>query len=284
MTDFYLRLNKTYSLTWGFDGLVIVRGSDFATNIGICLPHHRVHAGVQKAQIEPLAKYIVTLGREGVLACTLLTETQDNSELSQLLETIHKSDDFKLMFSRRTIGFVPKGKYEGKCYLEVQELERIEKERIKCASQRTTLLREFRSIQTEVQTLLTANITGPENEQLSLSEFDMHVQLHTQKATEHKKQRKAMEEYLKQLMEAQNKVSEYMMVTFWDTMLVRATAIKGIFAKFQVLNYVLLPPNTNREVVMEWIRQQRKLEGHLNDMNSFHAWEPIPEQYYHKYF
>jgi hypothetical protein len=62
-------------------------------------------------------------------------------------------------------------------------------------------------------------------------------------------------------------------------MRIPGTAIRAIFANFEVNNYVLLPEDINREQILEWIRCQRRIERYLNNMSSFQPWEPIEEEY-----
>lgn len=278
MRGFHFLLDKKNALTWGFDGLIIARSSDFYTNVGIALPHHRMDGGVKKAFLEPHEKYLISLGYDGVLVCTNLMENNINPRLKQELEDKHTSSDYNLLFSRRTIGYVPKGIYEGKCYLEVEELKKIEKERIKCEAERNSILQEFRSIQKELQQLLTQNIEGPENERLDLKEFNLNTTLFETKAAYNRDLRRATEVYLKHLIEAQNKITEYMMVNFWNNMKVPGTAILGIFANFEVTNYVLRYPDPNKEEILKWIRHVRGIERFLNELNTFHPWEPITEE------
>ncbi|XP_044262211.1 cilia- and flagella-associated protein 43 [Tribolium madens] len=277
MQNIYFRLDKKIALTWGYDGFVIARGADFETNIGIGLPHHRMQGGVKKAYLGPHQKYMITLGRDTVLACTNLMERRIDSKLKQEFEDTLNSDDYKLLFTRRTLGYFPRGIYEGKCYLEVQEMKKIEKEYLQCKKERDSILAEFRSIQKELQELLTANLEGPDNEKLDMKEFNLNTTLYNQKAEFNRKLKKATELYLKNLIQAQNMISNYMVTNFWDKMKVPGAAIKAIFANFEVTNYVLRPPDLNREEVLNWIRHQRRIERYLSEMNSFHPWEPMPE-------
>jgi hypothetical protein len=279
MRDIFFRLDKRVALTWASDGFVIARSFDFTKNIGMALPHHRMQGGVKKAYVGPHEKHMVSLGRDGVLVCTNLMEKQVNPKLKQELEEILQSPDYKLLFSRRTTGFIPRGIYEGKCYLEVQEMRKLETERLKCHAERQAILYEFALIQRDLQELLTANIEGPENEKLDLKEFNMNTKLFEEKAEYHKKLRKATEIYLSHLIDAHNQISDYMVASYWEKMRIPGTAIRAIFANFEVNNYVLLPEDINREQILEWIRCQRRIERYLNNMSSFQPWEPIEEEY-----
>lgn len=278
MKNFFLRLDRKLALTWGFDGFVICRGSDFIRQIGIALPHHRMQGGVKKAYLCPYEKYVLTLGRDTILACTNLMERNCDPQLRQDLDDILNSEDYKLLFHRRTLGYVPRGIYEGKCYLEVQEMKKLEKEAFQCKKERDSILSEFKSIKTDLQNLLTANLEGPDNEKLDLKEFNLNTALYNEKAEYHAKLCKATEVYLRDLITAQNGVSEYMMANFWNQMLVPGGAIKAIFNNFEVTNYPLRPPDPNREHVFEGIRHQRRIERYLSEMNSFHPWQPMPEE------
>ncbi|RZB40350.1 WD repeat-containing protein 96 [Asbolus verrucosus] len=278
MRQLHLKRNKNIALTWASDGFVILRSSDFTGNVGIALPHHRMEGGVKTAYVDPYVKFILSIGRDKVLVCTNLTEKEIDNELKKELEGLLNSPNYTLIFKKRTVGFMPKGEYEGKCYLEVEELKKIEQERIKCKVERTAIVKEFKSIQEELQHLLTENIEGPDNEKLNLMEFNLNIKLYEQKAEHHKKVCKATEIYLKHLIEAQNQISQFMLDNFWAKMRIPGTAIKAIFAHFEVWNYVLLPKNVETEEILKWIRHQRRIERYLSEMNSFHPWVPMPEE------
>lgn len=98
-------------VSYGYDGLVIIKNLDFEEK-HILMPHHRKDAGVEKAYIDPLGKYIVSLGRNNVLTCTSLTNVEIDVEKQHSLREQLGTARLMLMFKHPTTGFLPRGK----CY------------------------------------------------------------------------------------------------------------------------------------------------------------------------
>lgn len=96
-------------LTYGYDGLIAVYTLDFVQKYMI-MPHHRADGGVAKAYVDPLGKYIISLGRNNVLTCNSLTAVAIDEEKQQTLRDILESPKLVLMFKNPTIGFLLKGK------------------------------------------------------------------------------------------------------------------------------------------------------------------------------
>lgn len=99
--------------------------------------HHRNIAGVKKAYIDTSGRYIISLGKENVLACTRIAteeeikekeikigETEDEEYQQQLgnlkapnnennVTKCHLSPSLAIMFKRPTLGF----EFERECFV-----------------------------------------------------------------------------------------------------------------------------------------------------------------------
>lgn len=94
-------------MTWGYDGFIIARDNKFKKEVGMALPNHRYLGGVKKAYIDPLGRFIVSLGRDNVVACTKLQQNVIDADRKFGIDEQMNSTKFALMFKRPTIGFKP---------------------------------------------------------------------------------------------------------------------------------------------------------------------------------
>lgn len=110
MRKILIEFDQHHIITYAYDGLVIVRSTDWLQEHALIMPHHRRFMGVGKAFVDPLRKYVISLGRDNTIVCTVLTKTVvDTEKESQLLEIL-ESEEVKKMFENETVGFEPEGK------------------------------------------------------------------------------------------------------------------------------------------------------------------------------
>ncbi|VEN41838.1 unnamed protein product [Callosobruchus maculatus] len=275
LRKFQMSINQYHAVTWGFDGFVIVRTADFEDCIGWCAPHHRYVGGVLKAYVDPLETYVVTLGRTGLVVCTRLTNEEPDEGRRADLEDLMDSQRFQLMFKRPTLGFLPDGRFEGKSWIEVEEILRTEREEELCRVERKRIMTEFLSIKKALQQLVTQNLEGPENEKIDLLEFYLDTSTYFQKRNQNKEDCRYMESYLKALIVAQDKVSEHIIKTYWEPMDVKGRLLKGIFVNTMCNLYVLLPPDQEGLKRLAWIEELRKIEKILSAHDQFEPWLPL---------
>nr|CAH7727119.1 unnamed protein product [Callosobruchus chinensis] len=275
LRKFQLSITQHHAVTWGFDGFVMVHSADFENCIGWCVPHHRYVGGVLKAYVDPLERYVITLGRSSVVACTRLTYDPPDEGRRTELEELMNSQRFQLMFKRPTLGFLPEGRFEGKSWVEVEEILRIEREEELCRVERKRIMDEFLSIKEALQELVTQNLEGPENEKIDLLEFYLDTSTYFQKRNQNKEDCRYMESYLKALIVAQDKVSEHIIKTYWEPMDVKGRLLKGIFVNTMCNLYVLLPPDQEGLKRLAWIEELRKIEKILASHDLFEPWLPL---------
>lgn len=98
MNKVMLSLHKDILLSYAYDGLIMVRGSNVHEITDIIMPHHRKCGGILKGIATLGKKYILTLGRDNCLVCTSLNYvTVKDDQVND--------DKLELMFKRRTTGF-----------------------------------------------------------------------------------------------------------------------------------------------------------------------------------
>jgi hypothetical protein len=59
-------------LTYGLDGMAILRSVGANDCIAFVIPHHHMDLGIQTAVANPLNTYIICLGQDGSIICTYL--------------------------------------------------------------------------------------------------------------------------------------------------------------------------------------------------------------------
>lgn len=114
-----LFLHDDRIMSFAYDGLVIIHKRErHDMHIKrIVMPHHRIDGGACKAYMDPYGKHIVTLGRDGNLVCTILTDVDVDHEKEKELIEWENSERFTAMFSRPTLGFTLRGNFA--CLLRV---------------------------------------------------------------------------------------------------------------------------------------------------------------------
>ncbi|KAJ8944589.1 hypothetical protein NQ318_006002 [Aromia moschata] len=165
---------------------------------------------LKKAYIDPLGKYIISLGRENVLACTNVVATKIDEDLKANLHELKTSTKYALMFKRPTIGFKPEERFHGKTWLEVQKILETEKEEEICRDEKQAIMKEFLEIQSILTGLVTKNQEAPENEKLDTLEFYLDTALYNKKKEKNKEDCKHVENYLKALIVAQDEVTDHL--------------------------------------------------------------------------
>lgn len=109
MKKIVYHFDQHHVVSFAYDGLVIVRTVSPRKLVAIVMPHYRNYAGVFKAYVDPLTKYIVSLGRDNTLVCTSLRKIHVSlKQRLQFYETVN-SEKIKNMFEKPTLGFTPTG-------------------------------------------------------------------------------------------------------------------------------------------------------------------------------
>lgn len=160
----------------------------------------------------------------------------------------------------------------------MEQILHTEREREICAAEKESVLSEFEIIKSQLQELVTKNINGPDNEKLDLSEFYLDTALYNYKRDVNKQECKNTEIYLKALIEAQDKVSKYLMENCWHPMEVKTKMVLGIFSRTEVSNFPLLPPESFRSRQLTWVHEQRKVEQFLKIADNFSPWMIIDKE------
>lgn len=284
-----MSIHKSATLSYGYDGLLMIRDPNSHEPTDIIMPHHRRMGGILRAYVTPNKKYVLTLGRENNLVCTALDYVVVDAEKDEELEKTY-SEKFVNMFSRRTIGFADSGRYARKrkiiffeatknlagtdiTWLELVAERIKEEERKSCYRERSYILWEFKAIQDEVQELLTKNLEGPENEVLDMQKFNLDTEYAEEQKLWAGVRCKHTKIYLEALIVAQDNVTKWCKKYFWDRMSVQGKSICAICDNLDIQNYVMFP-SEGKENVLKIIGEKRRIEDLMAKLDSFQPWIP----------
>ncbi|GJQ81907.1 hypothetical protein Trydic_g3740, partial [Trypoxylus dichotomus] len=273
MRKILFRFDRHHVVSYGYDGLIIIRNLNLQET-HVIMPHHRFDAGVKEAFVHPAGKYVISLGRNNLITCTCITDKEIDQEQVDYLRSILETPRLMQMFKHPTIGFLPKGEFEGTTWLEMEQMKKTEEEYLKCEKQRKNILKRFRQIKRMVGELLTKNLEGPENEYLDVQDFNLDTELKEQRWLENNEKCKETKIYLEKLIVAQDKVSQWIKEYCWDTMAEPGKSIFGIFTDLEVENYVLLPDDPQQMEIVKYIEEHRAIEEMMANTEIFEPWVP----------
>lgn len=96
-------------LSYGYDGLLMIRDPNTHEPVNVIMPHHRSNGGIVYALVTPNKKYVLTLGLDNNLVCNSLNYVvvDERKEDDLERETLQR---LERMFSKKTTGFEDIGK------------------------------------------------------------------------------------------------------------------------------------------------------------------------------
>ncbi|XP_030768231.1 cilia- and flagella-associated protein 43 [Sitophilus oryzae] len=273
LRHFSVGTGKYFSITWGYDGFIMAHSADFDKVVGLCRPHHRNDQGVRKAIINGIGTVVVSLGEDGVLTATQIRkETPDVQLLKEQITEEAAHLKLALMFKRPTAGFPIEACFLGKPWKEIQRLKLIASEEKACRIEKEKIWAEFHDISKTLKALVDQNMETTENKKLDLMEFYLDTALYNKKQLQNKEDCKQTETYLKCLIVAQDKVSNYIIKNYWEPMGIQWGNILGIFSEVKATNYCLLPESQNQLDKLSWVEEQRKVEQFMSSQDTFEPW------------
>lgn len=242
--------------------------------------HHRRYLGVVAALVDPLEQYIITLGRENVLACTKLMQSELSASKKANLEDLMKSSVFERIFNKKTKGFMPKGELAGKSWLEYQDIMQTQEDVLVCRFDREMLLKDLNETKATIQNLITLNLEGPENQMLELTEFNLNLNAYKELCKKTDDECEYLNKYYRKLIVEQDKVFNYIKTNFYDIMMVPERQLYALFQNHCVANYSLPLPNIEQLERIENIEEYEKLESLCAPTDRFYPWNRYTKRYH----
>ncbi|CAH0726230.1 unnamed protein product, partial [Brenthis ino] len=272
LKQFIAFINTGALLTYGADGTVILREPTAPDEYELQLiVTHRYESGVKQAVIDADNRYIVSLANNKALAVHFLHE--EKSQRRELQHTpVHLS-----LFNKSTNIITIIGEND-KNYLDLQEDKKVKEEAMDYKKQRDELVKSLESIQSRVVHLLEENLAECPLHQLSLSEFNLHVEHKKERIKQAEKEREQIRLETEARIRAQDKVTAWIKSQCWDTMLSPRVKLFAIFSHYQVENYAVLPTQRDKWPELQQIEALRSVEME-NAADVFRPWEePVERQ------
>ncbi|XP_047515252.1 cilia- and flagella-associated protein 43 [Pieris napi] len=254
-------------LTFGYDGAVIMRQSHGPQEYDLKLAvTHRYESGIKQAIIDANATCIAHLGGNKTMVVHHLHGLKQELQVEVHHEP-PQMDAFEE--SLNTITIINE---RDKNYLDLQEDKKVREEAMDYKKQREEVVKSFESVQSRVVALLEENIAEIPLHQLSLSEFNLHIEHKKERNKQAEKDREKIKLETEARMRAQDKVTAWIKTTCWDTMLTPRVKLYAIFSHYQVENYAVLPTQRDKWPELQQIEALRSVEME-NDHDLFRPWE-----------
>ncbi|KAJ9595407.1 hypothetical protein L9F63_013391, partial [Diploptera punctata] len=126
--------------------------------------------------------------------------------------------------------------------------------------------------------LLMVNYERPPEEQLPVGEFDLDVATRNELMEENKIICTQIERKLKAKIFVQDKLCEILKRKFWDSVEIKGRKLRAIMGKGEVESYSIFAPDPGFEEEVNWIKERRNLEVHLQSDDHFQPWEAEEDQ------
>ncbi|XP_059058121.1 cilia- and flagella-associated protein 43 [Achroia grisella] len=261
--------NMAALLTYGYDGTVIMRQPDGPVEYDCKLiVTHRYETGIRQAVTDSERSYIAHLAGNRTIALLQLHDRGDPEPLHEpLKETIYER-------SVNLISIIDQG---DKTYLELQEEKKVHEEAMDYKRQREEVVRSFEAVQARLVALLDENLLEPPLHQLSLAEFNLHLEHKKERLKQAEREREDIRLQTEARIRAQDKVTAWIKRTCWDTMLTPRIKLFAIFSHYQVENYAVLPTQRDLWPELQQTEALRMIEME-KDSGVFRPWEEIVDK------
>ncbi|XP_045762640.1 cilia- and flagella-associated protein 43 isoform X2 [Maniola jurtina] len=272
LKQFTVSYNSAALITYGADGTVILRTPDCPDEYELQLiVSHRYELGVKQAVIDTGTNFIVHLAENKTMAVHYLLRDHEY----EIQELRHTPPDLSMFDEEtNTINLF----YENaKNYLDLQEDKKVKEEAMDYKKQREDVVRTFESIQSRMVALLEENLAERPLHQLSLSEFNLHLEHKKERIKQAEKEREAIRLETEARIRAQDQVTAWIKRQCWDTMLSPRIKLFAIFSHYQVENYAVLPTQRDNWPELQQIEALRSVEME-NDDDLFRPWEEPREK------
>ncbi|KAI8428342.1 hypothetical protein MSG28_002530 [Choristoneura fumiferana] len=242
-------------LTYGYDGTVVLREPDGREEYELKLVvTHRYESGIRQAVIDSHNKYIAHQAGNHTVAVQYL-----NSKRPELkADPKHETPDLKFfdesLHRLNIIGMKDKN------YLDLQEDKKVHEEAMDYKRQREDVVAAFVAARAQLVELLEENLAERPLHQLSLSEFNLHMEHRKERLKQAEQERADIRVQTEARIRAQDKVTAWIQRYCWDSMLTPRVKLFAIFSYYQVENYPVLPTQRDSWPELKQVEALRTLE------------------------
>ncbi|KAL6445963.1 hypothetical protein ACFW04_000971 [Cataglyphis niger] len=246
-------------LTYGYDGLIIVRESmELRKVIAIFMPHHRREGGIKCAISSRFGETIVSLGRNGDLVGSRvrLSEARTNLAESRAV-SVHLSIEDFASGRNKLYGLT------GKTWLENVIAAKLKAERDEALPLRASILADLEKIKNQIRELLDINESKPPDARLPISAFDLDREYRQRKMEEARLERDEVRRKLEEECTQRDQIASYIREIFWDPLQVKPCALKSIGGDTIVRNYPLVASTRKVNDIKVWNRLSSEADEFL---------------------
>ncbi|KAM3957531.1 cilia- and flagella-associated protein 43 [Aphomia sociella] len=251
-------------LTFGYDGTVIIREPHAPEEYELKhIVTHRYESGIRQALIDSERSCVIHLAGNQTIA---FMELNDSGGPEPQHEPPNES------IYDKSLNVITIINQSDKTYLELQEDKKVREEAMDYKYQREELLRVFETVQARLVALLEENLRERPLHQLSLSEFNLHLEHKKERLKQAEREREDIRLKTEARIRAQDKVTAWIKRTCWDTMLTPRVKLFAIFSHYQVENYAVLPTQRDRWPELQQTEALRTVEIETGG-GLFRPWE-----------
>ncbi|KAL0119320.1 hypothetical protein PUN28_009711 [Cardiocondyla obscurior] len=221
-------------ITYGYDGLIIVRDNTELRKVAaILMPHHRSQGGIKLAISSRFGETIVSLGKNGDLVANRirLPEGKTNlAEVSSVQITIKNfiSDPNKLYDQ------------EKETWLDSIIATRLKVEHDEVVLLRTCIMNDLEKLKTQIRQLLDTNESKSSDARLPISAFDLDREFRQRKIKEAQLERDKLYQSLEEDCIQRDQTTSNLREIFWEPLKVKPCALRSIGDDTIVRNYPLV--------------------------------------------
>ncbi|EFN89911.1 WD repeat-containing protein C10orf79 [Harpegnathos saltator] len=264
-----MHVTESHVVTYGYDGLVVVRDSaDLGRVLAILMPQHRSKGGVKSAIYSRLGETVVSLGRNGDLAANRvrLPETRANLVETEAASTRLSMEDFS---------YGPSELHGRETWLDSVIAAKLQAERDEALLERAAIVADLKRIKDQarlfeidstalsllgnhfnpsIRELLDRNENKPPDVRLPISTFDLDRQFRQRKIEEARLEREELHRSLEEECVRRDQVVSYLREIFWTPLQVKPCALRSIGGDTKVHNYPLVASSRKTNDFKIWDR------------------------------
>ncbi|OXU28752.1 hypothetical protein TSAR_006187 [Trichomalopsis sarcophagae] len=228
------KLRKFDIITCGFDGFVILReNSNLSKRQKVFMVHHYQEKGAKKSLSSLWGKIILSLGKNGSLVCLKNCESQEESK-DTFVEFKKNIETFKWEYID-----IEAAIYNNKTLLELEDEKAIERERNDMLCIKSITLKDLSNLKTKIKRLLDLNETKSSECRLPVSTFDLDSEKRNKKINIALSEQEEAKVYLQTSINQKEKIIEYLMKSFWNTLETHDCTLISFNCKTYVNNFRL---------------------------------------------
>ncbi|XP_029667223.1 cilia- and flagella-associated protein 43-like [Formica exsecta] len=259
MRNIGIYMTDSRVLTYGYDGLIVVRDSmELRKVIAVFMPHHRSKGGIKCAISSRFGEMIVSLGRNGDLVASRvrLSETRTNLAESRAV-SVHLSIEDFTSGSNKLYGLA------GETWLENVIAAKLKAERDEALPLRASIIADLEKIKNQIRELLDINESKPPDARLPISAFDLNRESRQRKIEEARLERDKVHRKLEEECAQRDQVASYIREIFWESLQVKPCALKSIGGDTIIRNYPLVASTRRMNEFKVWDRLSSEADEFL---------------------